>query len=236
MFTAPAELYDAIYFSFKDYAAEATEISTRIRQESPRARTLLDVGCGTGEHARLLAGDHGFSVDGIDLNHEFLRLARIKHPAGRFYAADMTAFDLGQQYDAVICMFSSIGYVRTLPALQRALRCFAKHVEPDGIVIVEPWFPPGKLENGHRSERHAESSEMRVHRTGTTLIEGRLSTLRFDYTVERRGETHLINEVHELGLFTDAEMLQAFAAAGLSAYHEAASPSNRGLYIARIAS
>jgi SAM-dependent methyltransferase len=233
MFTAPAELYDAIYFSFKDYASEARDIARRIRALHPRAYSVLDVGCGTGEHARLLT-THGFDVDGLDINEDFLRLARSKVPTGRFDAAEMTDFALGKRYDAVICMFSSIGYVRTLPMLERALRCFAQHVTSEGVVLVEPWFPPEKMRTGAHSERTGEAKGVRVHRTGTTLIQDRLCYLRFDYRVERGDEVQEIHETHELGLFTEDETLAAFAAVGLHAEHEAASASNRGLYIARL--
>ena len=134
MFQAPAELYDAIYFTFKDYAAEAADIAARIRAAHPAARTVLDVACGTGEHARLLAQSHGFAVDGLDLNADFLRLARAKHPAGNFIVADMTDFDMGRRYDAVICLFSSIGYLKTLPRVERALACFRRHTAPGGVI------------------------------------------------------------------------------------------------------
>ena len=235
MFTESAELYDAIYFSFKDYAVEAADIARRIREEHPRARTVLDVACGTGEHARLLAAQ-GFAVDGVDLNREFLRLARLKHPAGRFYEADMREFDLPDRYDAVICMFSSIGYVRTLPELERALRTFGKHVAPGGVVIVEPWFPPGVLTGGHQSTRSAEANGVRVERVGTTEVDGRLCNLRFDYTIYEGDVVRRTTEIHELGLFTVEETLDAFSAAGLRARHEAASELNRGLYIAKLGS
>ena len=85
MFTESAELYDVIYFSFKDYRAEAAQIAALLRSLHPACRSLLDVGCGTGEHARLLASLHGFSVDGLDVSLDFLRIARAKHPAGRFF-------------------------------------------------------------------------------------------------------------------------------------------------------
>ena len=66
MFAASEEFYDLIYSTFKDYAAEATQIASVLRRANPRCRTVLDVACGTGEHARLLAAD-GFVVDGLDL-------------------------------------------------------------------------------------------------------------------------------------------------------------------------
>ena len=236
MFAESAELYDAIYFTFKDYEAEAAIIAQRLRALNPQALTILDVACGTGEHARLLASQHGFQVDGLDVNPEFLRLARIKHPGGHFYAADMTQFSLAHRYDAVICMFSSIGYVRTLAALEQAFRCFAQHLAPNGVVMVEPWFPPERMVPGHQSNRSAEAHGVHVDRRGTTFIDGRLCRIRFDYTLVEAGITRHTSEVHELGLFTGEETLRAFAAAGLDAKHEADSPSHRGLYIARLAS
>src|SRR5688572_30458546 len=94
MFTASAELYDTIYSSFKDYGAEADRIAALLYSEHPACRTVLDVGCGTGEHARLLAA-RGFEVHGLDLDPNLLRVAITKNPASRFYEADMCAFEIG---------------------------------------------------------------------------------------------------------------------------------------------
>ena len=234
MFHESAELYDAIYFSFKDYRAEAASIAARIRAEHAAARTVLDIACGTGEHARLLATEHGFTVDGVDVNSEFLRLARSKHPAGRFYEADMRDFDLPDRYDAVICMFSSIGYVKTLPELERALRTFRRHVAPNGVVIVEPWFSPEVMKTGGHSVRTATANGVEVERTGTVVIDGRMTYLTFDYVIEEGDTVRRTTELHELGLFTEAETLAAFSAAGMSAGHHAPTEMNRGLYIARV--
>ncbi len=153
MFTESAELYDLIYSSFKDYGAEAAQIAALLESIDPVYRTVLDVACGTGEHARLLAEIHGFTVDGLDLNPEFLRIARAKNPAGQFFEADMSDFHLPTRYDVILCLFSSIGYVKTLDRVAQTLRCFRKHLAGDGVVILEPWFPPDKMRTGHQSAR-----------------------------------------------------------------------------------
>jgi SAM-dependent methyltransferase len=237
MFTEPAELYDAIYFGFKDYAAEATQIAALLQRLHSSCHTVLDVGCGTGEHARLLSTRHGFAVDGIDLNADFLRLAALKNPAALFTQADMRDFALQRRYDAVICLFSSIGYLTTLTDVTRALRRFRVHLADDGVVVVEPWFPPGVLQSGHHSTRTGKAHGIRVVRDATTVIDGRISRLQFDYAIDgpAAGETRTTTEVHELGLYTVAEMLEAFRAAGLDAKHEQADLTGRGLYVARIA-
>ena len=124
---------------------------------------VLDVACGTGEHARALAAD-GFVVDGIDLNPAFLRIAASKHPAGRFVLADMSDFELSQQYDAVLCLFSSVAYLKTLDRVRRAFSCFRDRLTPWGVVIVEPWFVPGVLEAGRVTQQTAEADGIRVSR------------------------------------------------------------------------
>lgn len=235
MFTEPAELYDAIYFGFKDYGAEADAVASLLRSLHPTCRTVLDVACGTGEHARLLAQRHGFDVDGLDVNADFLRLARLKHPRGRFTEADMQAFRLARRYDAILCLFSSIGYLRTLDSITGALRCFGAHLAAGGVIVVEPWFGPNVLEPGHRSVKTGEANGVRVERTATTEVVGRLSRLRFEYVITDAAGERRATEVHELGLFTVAEMLHAFIAAGLVAEHRDGSFTDRGLYLARLA-
>jgi predicted TPR repeat methyltransferase len=64
-YSEAAEFYDILYQGEKDYAAEAGLLSALIRELHPVAATLLDVGCGSGSHARALS-DAGFAVDGVD--------------------------------------------------------------------------------------------------------------------------------------------------------------------------
>jgi SAM-dependent methyltransferase len=232
VFTQSAALYDLIYSRLKNYPQEARDLAALLRSLDPGCRTVLDVACGTGEHAHLLAADHGFQVDGIDLDPVFVRLASAKHAAGRFYQADMTDFHLGRQYDAVVCLFSSIGYLRTVAAVQQALECFREHLAAGGVVIVEPWFTPDVMEQGHPTTTTVEAQGLRIVRSSHTEIEGRLSRIRFDYEIHDPGGVRRASEVHELGLFTTDEMLGAFAAAGLRAEHRSPGLAGRGLFIA----
>ena len=106
-----AQIYDLLYTGsgIKDYVAEAVELHRIIDQACPAARTLLDVACGTGAHLAELR--QWYSVEGVDLSPAMLAIARRKLPAIALHVADMRTFDLGRSFDAVICLFSSIGHV-----------------------------------------------------------------------------------------------------------------------------
>ena len=65
MFSESAAWYDRFYGT-KDYAGEAQLVSALIRRHQPRARTLLDVACGTGRHLEHLRREFDWVVhDGI---------------------------------------------------------------------------------------------------------------------------------------------------------------------------
>jgi SAM-dependent methyltransferase len=234
MFHSSAEYYDLIYAPFKDYASEVARIAGLLRRLNPDCRTVLDVACGTGEHALRLAAE-GFVVDGLDLDPAFVRIAAGKHPAGRFFEADMSDFHLPHRYDAVLCLFSSIGYLCTLDRVKRALGCFREHLAPGGVALVEPWFPPGVLDTTRVFTHAGEAHGVRVSRHARTEVAGTLSRLLFDYEIDEGGAVRRVSEVHELGLFTTEELTQAFGAAGLDVEHDSDGLTGRGLFIARSA-
>lgn len=231
MFDAFAEFYDAIYKPIKDYPAEADAVAGLVRKLHPAAKTILDVACGTGEHARLLAM-RGFVVDGLDIDPAFVRLARQKHTAGRFLEADMANFTLAQRYDVVICLFSSIGYLRTLDRVGSAFRCFREHLVPGGVLIVEPWFAPGVLDEERVGRNTGEADGVHIIRTSRIALEERISRLYLDYEITDAKGTRHAREIHELGLFSNAELMDTFRAVGLRPEYDPIGLANRGLYVA----
>jgi SAM-dependent methyltransferase len=227
-FLQSAELYDAIYH-FKNYERESERLRTFIERIVPGAHTLLDVACGTGEHARFLK--RYYAVDGIDLNNNYLEAARLKNPGGKYACADMTDFDLGSTYDVVTCLFSAIGYLKTAASAALAIRSMARHVRPAGTLIIEPWFPPERWKPGALSINNGETKDGLVCRMALSRQQDRLSVISLHYLHGTRQGIHYYTEQLELGLFTREEMTDAFGAAGMRVAFDPEGLMGRGLYV-----
>jgi SAM-dependent methyltransferase len=213
-----ASVYDLIYGVGvgKDYAKEAGELAALIRERRPAAASLLDVACGTGMHLLHLRGHFG-EVEGVELSPQMAEIAQSRlGPGVRITVADMRDFGLGRQFDAVTCLFSSIGYVRSREELHRTLQRLAGHLAPGGVLVLEPWFTPDAWRAGTVHESMAQQDGLTVFRlsySGLTEDGKSLTDMHYLLGEEGVGVRHW-QDVHVLSLFTDDEYLDAFAAAG----------------------
>lgn len=214
VYAASAGAYDLIYDGIgKDYATEAAEVAALVRARCPHARTLLDVACGTGAHLVHLGED--FAVEGVELSAHMAARARDRLPRVPIHEGDMRLFDLGHRFDAVTCLFSSIGYTRTPEDLARAVAAMRRHLEPGGVLVVDGWLSPDHWTDGHVGATAATEPGRAVARTVRSWRMGRTSVLEMTWVVTTPVGTDTFTERHELGLFTGDEVRAALDGAGL---------------------
>lgn len=109
-----------------------------VREQLPLAEypRLLDVACGMGRHARVLA-EAGYSVLGVDRSPELIQAAEQGEPRARFQVLDMR--DLGQLpglFDGVLSFWHSFGFHDA--ATNRAiLESFRARLRARGRVILD---------------------------------------------------------------------------------------------------
>ncbi|MCB0518879.1 MAG: class I SAM-dependent methyltransferase [Lewinellaceae bacterium] len=224
-----ADIYDHLY-SYKDYMREAAVVKSWLDHHAPLCKSVLDVGCGTGSHHSYLGRD--YQVDGLDINENFLAAARLKNPNGNYYTGDMANFDLGKKYDAILSLFSAIGYANTSQKLQAAFRCFHGHLHENGILITEPWMEPEKWQDGTLHQLTYENDDLKICRMNRSRSKAGSSVLHFHYLVGSTEEgIRYFEEVHELGLFSHEQMVAAFDKAGFTVVFEKEGLTGRGIYI-----
>jgi len=227
-----AAVYDAYYGSRFDYAALAGRGHEIIAAHAPEAEaTLLEVACGTG--AYLVHLRRWYAVEGVDLSAEMLAVARAKLPEVPLHQGDMAEFDLGRRFGALVCLFSSIGYARTVPRLRQTVANLARHTRPGGVVLVGPWFSPEDWEDGRVMADLTDHDGFCIARMSRSGLDGSISTFDVHWLVSRPESPAIeyVRERHEMGLFTDQEYRDAFAAAGLAVWHDPVGLIGRGLYV-----
>ena len=231
MYSKSAPWYDLIY-SFKDYAGEVDRLRGMLEARARRPlRHVLDVACGTGEHLRFLR--EFYEVEGLDLNEAMLEVARSKLPGVPLHHGDMLDFDLGRRFDAGVCLFSAIGYLRTADELTAGVANMARHLEPGGVLVVEPWITPEKLEPQRLHGLYVDRPEVKIARMTTSRVEARASVMDMHHLVNTARGVEYFVERHELTLFRHDEYRQAFTAAGLDVDFDSEGLIGRGLYFGR---
>lgn len=212
MYSLSAELYDVIYRE-KDYLSDAKKLKDLFGlHKQSSGRSLLDVACGTGCHLEQFAGD--FECVGVELTAEMAELARKKLPQVPIHLGNMLDFDLGQEFDIVLCLFSSIGYMKTLAELNSAAANLMRHLAPGGILIVEPWLRSDSYTAGFLSASLVDLPELKICRMMRSEREGSLSIMDMHHLVTQPSGVTYFVERHEMGLFSDQEYVRAFSAEG----------------------
>ncbi|MDU4695589.1 MAG: class I SAM-dependent methyltransferase [Paenibacillus sp.] len=148
-FNEYAKFYDLLYQD-KDYSTEVDYIDGLIKKFSPEANSILELGCGTGKHAMLLA-QKGYNIHGVDISSEMLRQAELeieKHKMSdriNLSHGDIRDIRINQKYDVVISLFHVMSYQTMNADIERAFLTASHHLKPNGIFIFDCWYGPGVL-------------------------------------------------------------------------------------------
>lgn len=136
-----AHIYDSLYKE-KDYEKECNFIEDIFKQHSMNVKSILDLGCGTGGHAIILA-QRGYNVSGIDRSADMLRTAKEKsRNAGvkiQYLHSTIQGLNLKKKFDAVISMFAVMSYQTDNNDLASACKTARAHLKNSGIFIFDAW-------------------------------------------------------------------------------------------------
>lgn len=221
--------YDEIY-GFVDYAAASKSLMEVIARRAPQARSLLDVACGTGRHLEHFASR--YACEGLDINEQMLVKAKARCPGIRFHRGSMIDFDLGSKFDVVSVLFSSIAYVKHPDNLVRTVCNLERHLAPGGVIVIEPFIAPEKLWTGRITANHVDLPDLKISWMYTSdPPNGNVQSQKITWMVGTPAGVEVFEEVHETGLFSEADWLAAFDRAALDFEYDPVGPFKRGLYI-----
>lgn len=228
------EFYDRIYAD-KDYAAEVSQVLEMVAELGVTPASVLDVACGTGAHLAEFARS-GLSIAGIDLAVGMVDSANLRLVGHRsagpmetpVAVGDLVDFDLGRRFDLVTCLFSSIGYAGSSEGLQSAVAAMARHLNPGGAIVVEPFYPPGMWLDAKLGHDLMELDGLTVVRLARSGRREDLALIDFLHAVGTPDGFTTWEEHHELLLAEPEAYLDAIARCGMTGRFEPEGFSFRG--------
>jgi SAM-dependent methyltransferase len=160
----------------KDYSSlTLPRLLGTIRDLRLRPGSLLDLACGTGSLAMMLAR-RGWSVWGIDASDGMIAGANAKRHLARsrveFLRQDMRRFRLPEEVDLVTCMFDSVNHLLTAGDVLAMLRSVYASLKEGGYFVFDV--------NNERCYRTLWTRNEAVHRKGFSVV------LQNAYSRERR--------------------------------------------------
>lgn len=139
--------YDTLYRE-KDYSGECDYLERIFAGRGGSVKDVIDLGCGTGGHAVLLA-KRGYQVTAVDRSAAMLEAARAKAElAGaevNFRLEDIARLEWRESFDAAIAMFAVTGYLSADGKMADYLAGVWRALRPGGVFIFDGWHGPGVL-------------------------------------------------------------------------------------------
>lgn len=204
-----------------------------LREAGLHGGTVLDLGCGTGTLAALLAGA-GYRVLGLDRSPAMLRWARRTAPGARFRVADLRRGPLPAA-DAAVSTFDTLNYLGP-GELARLFRRVARALPAGGPFLFDVNVPAELRGDRDEVEVYAAAGAtvvVRIHRDRRRgRIVHRVSSLR------RPGAAPPPQELHVQRVHAPAAVARALRAAGfgvrrLPGYPGAEPTAGRVVFLAR---
>ena len=205
VFGAYAPYYDLLYRD-KDYAAETRFVRSLLAQHFPEAHDILELGCGTGMHASLLAAE-GYALHGVDLSEDMLAAARARaaalpsQVAGRLRFSVGNARDcrLGRPCDAVLALFHVVSYQSTNAELLAMFETAAAHLTPGGAFVFDFWYGPAVLtERPAVRVKRMESDRIQVTRVAEPVTDTQAGCVDVNYQIFIHDKTtQAVSELRE---------------------------------------
>lgn len=130
------EIFWKFYDPLMGDRAEAAEYLRKlIFEANPKARNVLELGCGTGSVLKHLA--RYYQVSGIDNSGRMLSIGRRKLPHARLHNQDMVKFSLDERFDVICCVFDSINHVTRFSGWKKVFGNVRRHLLDGGCFIFD---------------------------------------------------------------------------------------------------
>ncbi len=127
-----SKFYDSM---MGDRRKNADQLCDFVQENNPKARSVLELACGTGAVLKYFAKD--YKVSGLDLSKGMLAVAKKEVPQAKFYRQSMVNFIVPEKFDAILCVFDSINHLLKFSDWKKMFISAQRHLNDEGVFIFD---------------------------------------------------------------------------------------------------
>ncbi len=205
-----SQYYDALYKE-KDYRQETDYVIGVVESLHPSAKSLLELGCGTGKHAEFFC-KKGYAVTGIERSEDMVSLAREKNIKG-FHpqVGDITSYKLDERFDVAISLFHVISYLTSNSMLLSCFETTHHHLNQGGLFLFDTWYSPAVYYQKPETRiKRLATEKSSITRLAEPVMHYNQNVVDVNYEIivkdKSTGNTQVVTEVHPMRHFSIPEI------------------------------
>jgi SAM-dependent methyltransferase len=204
VFKEYSKYYNLLYKD-KDYQKEIEYILSIVNEFNPSAKTILNLGCGTGKHDFFLS-KKGYTVTGVDMSDTMIAEAKSTYGEIKsltFLKGDIRDVRIDKKYDVVVSLFHVMSYQISNEDLYKSFLTAKDHLKEDGVLIFDFWYGPAVLTDKPEYRiKELENEEIEVKRIAEPTLYPNENYVDVKYLIsikdKETGASKEIEEIHKM--------------------------------------
>ncbi|MXV14245.1 class I SAM-dependent DNA methyltransferase [Hufsiella ginkgonis] len=203
--------YYDLFYRDKNYEKESGCVIALLKDLSPGAGTLIELGSGTGNYSHYFA-EAGYHVTGIEKSRPMIERSKMKSIQNfEPLLCDMVSFDLDREYDAAVSLFDVMCYLTEDEELISCFNSISRNLKQGGVLIFDSWYTPAVYASPPQAGiRRAENDKVEIIRLAEPVMNYRQNTVAVHYEFiirdKNNGQYRSLKEIHTLRHFNVPEI------------------------------
>ena len=222
MYEAELAKYYDVMRQYRDYDRESSFVDNLIIKHIPTTKKVLDICCGTGEHAIRMAR-FGYELAGVDQSQDMLDIAADKAMrsglAINFIREDIFDLEIKKKFEVAYCLGYTFLYMTTYSDVRRFFKTVRNALIPGGLFLVDFINGLSLSKDFDKDEFTYQHKDVTIRQHDNWYLDKRrgVKHLNFEYEItDNAGRVRKIYAEEDLRLFYDNEVQSLFSDCGFS--------------------
>ena len=198
--------YDIFFLKNSNFQKEINILINFLKEN--KIKSILDVGCGTGEHDKYLK-EKNFKTEGIDISKDMIAYAKNKNKDIYYECLDITKTLPNKKYDCVIALSHVIDYQLTKEKIKNMINNIYQVLNKNGYFYFNFYNLNGIISKGlSPQEKIVVDDEITIKRKSNAILTNKnILNLEYHYYIKDKDKNETVNIKEKLICFNVKDLV-----------------------------